>query len=158
MQISTAGVNISGTDYTWQQSLRFFIIGALWAAGASLPPVAWTFYHNYKHHSGMVDWEFLRGLVASSVGPPLLLYWQKHKALLKMPPWLTVPPEFHPEIRSTTTEEHGPHSTEIVGTSDGTVIEKRSEHETKVTTETVVDIKPNEPIKDGPKTGEKGNG
>lgn len=85
------------TDYTWQQSLKFFCIGALWAAIGSLPPVIWTVWHNYQTYSDAQDWTLNSGVAISAIGPALLGYAKSHMNLLKVPPGLEIPPEFHPE-------------------------------------------------------------
>ena len=145
MLVGSEGVKLAGTDYTWQQTWRFFIIGAIWAVGAAVLPALWIVGWNYVHYSDPIDWPLVWGAAATTAGPILYSYWVQHKNLLKLPPFFQIPPEFHPEIKTSKIEERSPHSTETTSTEDGTVIEKRSEHETKVTTETTVDLKPNEP-------------
>lgn len=120
MQIMSTGVEISGKEYTWGQSLRFFVIGALWAIGASLPPVLTALWHNYQNYNDPIDWELMRELTIASIGPALFFYWQKHKALLKLPPWLNIPEEFRPE-KVTTVQQQGPKATEVKVVAEGKI-------------------------------------
>ncbi len=103
MQITSAGVEVSGTTYTWQQSLWFFAVGAVWAVAAAMPPALWTIYYNYTHYEDPIDPTLMKGLVISTITPALAGYWQKHKALLKMPPYFIIPPEFHPGVKQVET-------------------------------------------------------
>ncbi len=103
MQITSTGVEISGTNYTWQQSLWFFAVGAVWAVAASLPPVLWTLWYQHQNYSDPIDKTMLKGLVLTAIVPALVGYWQKHKALLKVPPYFVIPPEFHPGVKQVET-------------------------------------------------------
>ncbi len=124
------------TDYTWGQSLRFFLIGAVWAVAASLPPVLWAIWHNYQNYSDPIDWNLIGGMALAAIGPALTGYWLSHRNLLKLPPWLDIPPEFHP-TPSKITIERSEHTTvetkEIPGL--GTVKTELSPHTSVVTTE-----------------------
>jgi hypothetical protein len=127
------------TDYAWDQALWYFSIGALKACGYALVPVLVAIWHNYNNYSDPMDWGLIWKLAVSGVGLKLLSYWNEHKALLKMPPFWAIPPEFEPRItveksEHTTvqtvespgvkvTTELSPHTTTTVvvgGTGDGT--------------------------------------
>lgn len=83
-------------NYTWKQRLRFFAIGAarcgLKAACVALVPLFWgTWAHN------RTNWD--EALLAA-LGAFLLAvrsYYLEHKALLRLPPGLEIPPEFMDE-------------------------------------------------------------
>jgi hypothetical protein len=84
------------TDYTWGESLKFFVLGALWAALAACGSVGWALWHNFQNYSDPIDWGLIQGIAASSMGPALAFYWQSHKNLLKLPPWFEIPAQFQP--------------------------------------------------------------
>lgn len=107
------------TDYTWAQSLRFFLIGATWSVVNALPPVAWAVWHNYQNYTDPVDWSLIKGMALAAVGPALTAYWLSHRNLLKLPPWFTIPPEFQPTV-TTVTIERSEHTT-TERTPEGTV-------------------------------------
>jgi hypothetical protein len=88
------------TEYTWSQRVRFFALGAMWAALLTMGPVGITLWDWVKHYNDPIDWTQIIKLSGASAGPALVAYWQKHKALLKMPPGLTVPDEFRPNSDS----------------------------------------------------------
>lgn len=100
MQISTLGVQLTNEPnapvYTWQQTWRFFFIGTLYAVGFAVLPVLWQVGHDYVKHDGHVDMPLLWGTILATTGPALYSYWREHKALLKIPPFLDIPPEFLP--------------------------------------------------------------
>ena len=85
-------------DYTWAESLRFFVVGAGWACANALPPVLWAVWHNYQNYTDPIDWGLIQGMAIAAVGPALTAYWLSHRNLLKLPPWLNLPPEFHPVV------------------------------------------------------------
>ena len=91
-------------NYTWQQSLRFFCIGALWAMLTATLPVVWAAYHNWKNYADPIDWDLLRDIAVASAVPALVSYGKAHRNLLKIPPFLELPPEFAP---NTTEESNG---------------------------------------------------
>ena len=114
------------TEYTWAQSLRFFLIGALWAVAASLPPVLWAIWHNYQNYTDPIDWSLIEGMALAAIGPALAGYWLSHRNLLKVPPWLDIPPEFRP---SKTTVVRSEHSTVVTAETDkGKVTTELSPH------------------------------
>lgn len=65
----------------------------------SLIPVAVVLWHNYQNYSDPTDWGLLRELVVAAVVPTAWGYWREHRALLKIPPWFDIPPEFQPVIK-----------------------------------------------------------
>lgn len=99
MKIGSVGVTLAGTDYTWSQSLRFFSLGLAYAVGYALIPIAVVLWHNYENYSDPVDWGLVWKLTLAAVGPAAFSYWREHKALLKVPPWFDIPPEFKPNIK-----------------------------------------------------------
>jgi len=121
------------TEYTWAQSLRFFIIGAVWAVTASLPPVLWAVWHNYQNYTDPIDWNLIGGMALAATGPALTGYWLSHRNLLKLPPWFEIPAEFHP---TKTTVERSEHSTVVTSeTPAGTVKTELSPHTSTTVTE-----------------------
>jgi hypothetical protein len=103
MQISSLGVQLSSTPnapvYTWSQTWRFFLIGLVKAVIYGLIPVAVVLYHNYQNYSDPIDWSLVWEMIGAAVGPVAYSYWSEHKALLKAPPWLDIPPEFQPAVK-----------------------------------------------------------
>ena len=83
-------------EYTWSQRLRFFSLGLTWAVLLTMGPVAVTIWDMIQHYSDPVDWWQVGKLALASALPAAAAYWQKHKALLRVPPGLVIPDEFHP--------------------------------------------------------------
>ena len=83
-------------EYTWGQRLRFFSLGLTWAVLLTMGPVAVTLWDMTQNYSDPVDWRQVEKLGLASAVPAGLAYWQKHKALLRVPPGLVIPDEFHP--------------------------------------------------------------
>jgi hypothetical protein len=102
MQISSGGVQVGSTNYTWQQSLRFFILGITYATVYALLPVGVVLWHNYVNYSDPVDWSLVWQMTLAAVGPAAYSYYREHKALLKAPPWFDIPPEFKPQLKQVT--------------------------------------------------------
>ena len=137
-------MQLPGADWSWHQRLRFFALGATWAALLSLLPVAVTLWDMIVNWSNPIDWAQVYRLTASCAGPALVAYWRKHKADLRMPPMLVIPPEFSPidGKSKTVTVESG-----VIPSSQGqpaVAVEK------KVTTE--IEAHPIDPNLDKPKS------
>lgn len=81
---------------TWKQSLKFFMLGLWWAVAASLLPVGVTLWDAINNWDSPIDWKQLIRLTIACAGPAAWGYWSKHKALLRLPPNLVIPPEFAP--------------------------------------------------------------
>lgn len=94
--------NADGSEYTWEQTWWFFLVGVFWVLVGTLPPVAVTLWDAYTHYSNPIDWTEIGRLAAASAGPALIGYWQSHKNLLKLPPGLVLPPEFQPKVTTKT--------------------------------------------------------
>lgn len=119
MQINSTGVQVAGKDYSWQQSLRFFVLGIAYATVYALLPVAVVLWHNYQNYTDPIDWSLVWQMLLAAVGPVALSYWREHKALLKVPPWFEIPDEFKPAVKQVTT------MTQVVtasGTGDGSKV------------------------------------
>jgi MFS family permease len=71
---------------TWK-NLKVFLLGALWTVMLTLGPVVWTIWQWVTDpNDGSISWRKLLGLAGACAGPALLAYYQKHKALLALPP------------------------------------------------------------------------
>lgn len=103
MQISSAGVQVGSSNYTWQQSLRFFILGITYATVYALLPVGVVLWHNYVNYSDPIDWGLVWQMTLAAIGPAAYSYYREHKALLKAPPWFSIPDEFKPQMKQVTT-------------------------------------------------------
>lgn len=127
MQIRSTGVQISGNDYTWQQTWRFFILGLLYTVLYALIPVAVVLQHNYQNYADPVDWGLVWKLVAAAAGPAAYGYYREKRALLKIPPFFQIPPEFNPDIKQV---KHETETTTVIDPSTtvvDTVTEKHIE-------------------------------
>lgn len=87
------------TDYTWQESLRYFIIGILYIVVGSLPSVLGLLWYNHVYYSDPIDWGALKTVFGVNVIPLVVAYYASHKNLLKLPPWLSLPPDFQPDMK-----------------------------------------------------------
>lgn len=123
MQITSIGVQLASAPdapiYTWQQTWRFFVIGAVYAVGSAILPVAWQLWYNYENYAGPIDWPLLWGTIASTTGPAIYLYWREHRALLKIPPFFDIPDEFKPQLKQVTTMKQ---TVTTSGTGDGSKV------------------------------------
>lgn len=103
------------TDLTWEQSWRFFALGCLRATIVTLLPVVRVIWKQLGRQH-FVHWPDVGWLALSCAGPAALLYWNNHKYLLKLPPFLDIPPEFqevHVEAMITQTTAEGTQVTKI---------------------------------------------
>ncbi len=114
MHVSIGGVQVSGKDYTWQESMRFLAIGMSYAVAYALIPVAVVLWHNYENYSDPVDWRLIGKLLIATVGTAVFGYWREHKALFKIPPFLDIPPEFRPDFKGTKTTSMEKHETTVI--------------------------------------------
>lgn len=90
----------TSTEITWEQSYRFFLLGCLRATVVTLGPVLRVLWKQHARHS--IHWPDVGWLALTCAGPTALLYWNNHKYLLKIPPFLDVPPEFvQAEVKTT---------------------------------------------------------
>lgn len=121
-------------DWTWQQRARFFALGAMWAVLLTMGPVTVTLWDMAHNYTDPIDWHEIEILFVASAGPALVAYWQKHKADLRVPDFLVIPPEFRPAAQVKT---ETPHTTKTITEPDGTVTEVKSEHATTTTTPVV---------------------
>jgi len=102
MQITSLGVQLTSAPdapvYTWQQTTRFFILGILYTSIYALIPIGIMLVHNYNNYADGIDWELVWEMALGAVGPVALSYWREHRALLKIPPFFDLPPEWQPNL------------------------------------------------------------
>ncbi len=113
------------TDYTWDQALRYFIIGALKACAVGSIPAIIAAWHNYRNYTDDTDWGLVWELAGTGVSLKFWDYYEKHKAYLKMPPFWAIPAEFEP---TKVTIERSEHTTVQTQLPDGTVKTEISPH------------------------------
>lgn len=117
MQVRSSGVQISGNDYTWFQTWRFFTLGLFYTVLYALIPVGVVLWHNHENYSDPIDWSLVWKLVVAAAGPAAFAYYREKKALLKIPPFFQIPPEFNldlKQVKKETTE-----ITELPANPDG---------------------------------------
>lgn len=86
------------TEYTWEQTWRFFLLGLFRAlVVSSLPLFVWV-WRWYSTSYDPVNWREFWIQAAVTLAAPAGLYWKNHWHMLKLPCILEVPPEFVSEI------------------------------------------------------------
>ena len=68
-------------------NLRAFVLGLIWAGLSALGPAVIAIADDYQHNE-FTDWHRLRRQSAAMALLGVSGYWRKHKALLKLPPYL----------------------------------------------------------------------
>lgn len=114
MQPSPASI-LSTKDWTWQQRLRFFIIGLSFSAFAPLAPMVVCIWWDVAHWDEAIEWKKYGMAALTAMAQPAVQYWREKKALLKLPPGLVLPPEFQPSMQSKSIEV----DTKIAQTTSG---------------------------------------
>ena len=128
-------------DLTWRQRLRFFLTGAMLTALAALAPVVHTIWYWLANWDDTpFDRKYLWQLAVSCAAVPVYQYYREHKALLKLPPGLIVPPEFAPTLKSKSVATES----EIVQTPSGQPM-LVTETTTKEKRSTPIEIPPDPP-------------
>jgi hypothetical protein len=68
-------------------NIHVFLLGLVWACAGGLGPAAmelWTDMTSYKDYG--IDWKHVGYMAISGAAPLAIGYYQKHKALLALPP------------------------------------------------------------------------
>lgn len=68
-------------------NFRAFLIGLIWAGIAALGPAVLSVIDDYQHNE-FTDWHKIHRTSIGMAAIGVTGYWRKHKALLKLPPYL----------------------------------------------------------------------
>ncbi len=104
----------TSTEYTWEQTWRFMIVGCVKALWWSSAPVGTYIYMYYWEDP--FPWRAGLGIASSVWVPTLTKYWKDHWHMLKAPPFMDTPPEWDTtrvEAKITETTAAGTSVTEI---------------------------------------------
>lgn len=67
-------------------NLRVFVLGAIWAAIGGLSGMPGEILDDLTTYGDMpLDWAHIAKVAIGGVGTAVLLYWNRHKALLSLP-------------------------------------------------------------------------
>lgn len=114
------------TDLTWEQTWRFMAIGIIKAGIWSSLPLA-MYVWNWRSWQVAFPWQEFLQLAGTIWGPTAGRYWWKHRALLKLPAALTLPPDWEVQRLEATLTQTGPEGTTVTQIDQTKTIEKSGE-------------------------------